>query len=150
MKYILASGKQVSLFAVSMGAYFSLLSFHNQPLHRCLFLSPVVDMKHLIDKIMIGFEITEAQLKERQEIATPIGKTLYWDYYTYVKEHPVTNWSFPTNILYGENDIISEYSDVLAFCRLFSCDLEVMPHGEHYFHTQEQLTFFCEWVSNQF
>ncbi len=150
MKYVLASGKQVSLFAVSMGAYFSLLSFHNQPLQRCLFLSPVVDMGHLIDKMMHAFGVTEAQLKARQEIATPIGKTLYWDYYTYVKEHPVTNWPFLTDILYGEQDAISEYGDVLAFCGLFNCDLEIMPQGEHHFHTQAQLDLFCEWVSEQF
>ena len=43
---------EISLFACSMGAYFSLLTYENEAFHKCLFLSPVVDMLHIIQNMM--------------------------------------------------------------------------------------------------
>ena len=42
MNYVRRGTKDVSLFACSMGAYFSLLAYQDVGLRQCLFLSPVV------------------------------------------------------------------------------------------------------------
>jgi len=146
MQYVRGIASDISLFAVSVGAYFSLLAYRDVPLKQALFLSPVVDMRRLIENMMTWFGISEEKLKAQLEIPTPIGKTLYWDYYSYVKTHPVDKWSTPTAILYGEKDTLSEYDRVAAFSGRFGCNMTVMEDGEHYFHTDEQLAFLRNWL----
>ena len=43
MEYAHKHWQSISLFANSIGAWFSMLSFSSEPLEQCLFLSPVVD-----------------------------------------------------------------------------------------------------------
>lgn len=148
MEYAKTKWNEISLFACSMGAYFSLLAYKDVDLKQCLFLSPVVDMERIINNMMSWFSISEAQLQAEKEAATPIGQVLYWDYYCYVKEHPINSWNKPTAILYGSDDDLCEFDTVSNFARHFNCDLTVMEHGEHYFHTEKQLAFFKHWIEN--
>ncbi len=141
--------KQIRLFACSMGAYFSLLAYREADLAQCLFLSPVVDMERIILNMLTWFEISEERLQREKEIATPIGETLSWDYYRYVKEHPIVVWDKPTAILYGAEDTLCESSLVAAFAKRFDCALTVLENGEHYFHSEEQLDFFRRWLQKE-
>lgn len=146
MSYAKSISNSISLFACSMGAYFSLLSYKEDSLKQCLFLSPVVNMERVINNMMTWFNVSENRLKEEKEISTPIGQKLYWDYYYYVKEHPIVNWNKKTSILYGSEDDICEFDVISDFTKDFHCDLQVMEHGEHYFHTEEQLQYFRQWA----
>ncbi|MBW6411286.1 alpha/beta hydrolase [Clostridium weizhouense] len=146
MLYAQTLSKNISVFACSMGAYFSLLAYKDVPLEQCLFLSPVVNMERIINNMMTWFNVSENKLKTEKEIPTPIGQTLYWDYYCYVKEHPIVTWNNLTSILYGSEDNLCEFDVVSEFAKHFHCDLKVMENGEHYFHTKEQLQFFRNWL----
>jgi len=139
-------GNPTGVFACSMGAYFSLLAYAQKPLEKCLFLSPVVDMKRIIENMMKWFGVTEERLKEEKEIQTPVGQTLYWDYYSYVKENPVGAWNKPTSILYGAKDELCEFDTIQDFVERNQCNLDVMESGEHYFHTREQLVYYEKWL----
>lgn len=149
MEYAKTKWDEISLFACSMGAYFSLLTYKEEALKQCIFLSPVVDMERIINNMMTWFSVSEEQLKTEKEVSTPIGQVLYWDYYCYVKEHPINIWNKSTAILYGSADDLCEFDTVLNFIQHFNCDLTVMEQGEHYFHTEEQLTFFKRWIENR-
>lgn len=138
---------KISLYAVSIGAYFSLVAYKHEELETCLLLSPIVDMERIINNIMNWFGITESQLEKEQEVPTPIGHTLYWNYYCYVKEHPIKNWKPSTAILYGEKDDQSEFDVVNSFSQKFGCKLTIQKDGEHYFHTKEQLDYLSSWVN---
>jgi esterase/lipase len=138
-----------SLFACSLGACFSLVAFQSERFDRCLFLSPILDMEHLIQNMMSWFNVDEKQLAEKQEIPTPMGEKLSWAYYQYVKEHPIKKWQSRTCILYGEKDNLTERSVVDAFCARFDCELETLAAGEHYFHTAEQLAFLRSWLDRK-
>lgn len=146
MCYAQLLSNNISIFACSMGAYFSLSAYKNLLFKQCLFLSPVLNMERLINNMMIWFNVSESRLKLEKEISTPSGQTLYWDYYCYVKEHPIVDWNSPTSILYGSEDNLCEFDVVSAFVKSFDCDLRVMEQGEHYFHTEEQLKFFRQWL----
>ena len=148
INYARQTHKSQSLFACSMGAYFSLLSYYGHSLNKAMFLSPIVDMERIIHYMMNCFGVSEEQLKLEGEIALPIGKTLYWDYFTYVKSHPIIHWPIKTSVFYGENDSISEYEIVRNFCDKFNCHLSQMKNGEHFFHTPDQLAFFRNWLRN--
>ncbi len=136
---------QVSVFGCSMGAYFSLLAFADQPIERAWFLSPVTDMGRIIRNIMGYCNITQEELKKLQTVQTPF-ETLYWEYFQYVKEHPITSWKHTTFILRGEKDTLSEYESVAAFAKCFGCDLVEQKGGEHWFHTPEELDYFRVWL----
>ena len=137
----------VSLFGCSIGAWFSMLAFEEEELSQALFLSPVVDMERIISNMMTWFSVTETQLMQEQEVRTPV-KTLYWDYYQYVREHPVS-WNHRTALLYGEADNLCEYEYVKGFADRCHAKMTVLKAGEHFFHTREQLTFLRQWLQER-
>ncbi len=140
--------EQINIWACSMGAYFSLLACKDEDINKCLFLSPVVDMKTIIDNLMVLCNINEKNLKEKLEIKTVFGQTLYWDYYTYVKNNPIIKWDKKTYILYGKNDNLQNENIIRDFCKRFNCNLSILDNGEHYFHTKEQLNFYENWLDS--
>ena len=147
MEYTKENYNEVNLWACSMGAYFSLLAYKNEKIKQCVFLSPVVNMKTIIDNMMLWSNTTEKELKEKQEVKTDFGQTLYLDYYKYVKDNPITNWNKKTYILYGNKDNMQNEDIIKNFSNKFNCDLSILDGGEHYFHTEEQLKFYKEWLS---
>ncbi len=54
--YAASRWAHIGLFAVSMGAYCSLLACKNRLVKHAWFLSPVVNMEHLIKNMMIWFQ----------------------------------------------------------------------------------------------
>lgn len=146
MEYAKVRWNHISLFANSIGAYFSLLAYHNETFEKAWFLSPVVDMRRMIENMMIEFHITEERLKREQMISTPMGQNLYWDYYCYVKEHPVSDWKTPTHILYGDKDDLCERDTISRFAEHFTCKLQIESNAEHWFHTPAQLQVLNTWI----
>lgn len=145
-EYALQNFRGISLFANSLGAYFSLLAYKSYPLENCLFLSPVLDMERLIKNMMKRADVSEEMLQKERKIQTPAGQTLDWDYYSFVKAHPVDQWNTPTAILYGSKENLTEWDVVDRFVKGFHADLTVLDGSEHYFHTEEQLNFFKCWL----
>ena len=90
----------------------------------------------------------EAELAEKLEISTTFGETLSWKYLCYVREHPVS-WKIPTRILYGEKDDLTSMETIKAFAKKNNAELTVMPGGEHWFHTKEQMQFLDNWIKNR-
>lgn len=146
MKYAKNRYDEINLWACSMGAYFSLLAYKKVNINQCLLLSPVVNMKTIIDNLMTWSNVTEEDLKTKKEIKTEFGQVLYWDYYKYVKEHPITDWDKKTSILYGLKDNLQNYNLMMEFSNRFKCDIMILENGEHYFHSEEQLRFYTTWL----
>ncbi len=150
LEYAKSHWSCIALMANSIGAWFSMLSFADEKLEKCLFVSPILDMHRLIQNMMLWAGVSEERLRLEQTIPTSFGQTLSWNYLCYVKEHPITNWSFPTEILYADKDHLTEPAVVQSFTRRFGCRLTVMENGEHWFHTPEQLKFLDKWVRGAF
>lgn len=141
--------RELSLFANSLGAYFSLRAYPAAGLKRAFFLSPLVDMERMIQNMMTWFQVSEERLKQQRQIFTPMGQTLYWDYYCDVKANPITAWPVPTEILYGEKDELCERDTIDAFVSRFGGDLEVLAGSEHFFHTPAQLNALRDWLDRK-
>lgn len=88
--------------------------------------------------------VTEAELREKREIETSFGEVLSWDYLCYVRENPIV-WTIPTDILYAGKDSLTSYETVSRFAGKIKASLTVMEHGEHWFHTEEQMNFLDGW-----
>lgn len=129
----------ISLFTNSIGTYFSLLAYKDKKIERAFFLSPLLDMREVIENMMLAFGVTEERLKIEKEITLPIGETLYWDYYSYVKKNPIIKWEIETYILCGEKDEICNVKTTKNFSKNFNCKLEILRDSEHYFYKVEQL-----------
>ena len=137
--------KKISLYANSIGAYFSLLAFQEAKLEKSLFVSPILDMEKLIRDMMGWAEVTQEQLKSAGEIPTAFGETLSWEYLTYATENRIAKWDSPTAILYAGQDHLTAWETVEDFAQRFGCTITVMENGEHWFHTEEQLAVLDTW-----
>lgn len=141
--------KRISLYANSIGAYFSLLALRDAKLEKSFFVSPILDMERLIRDMMGWAGVTQEQLKEAGEIPTAFGETLSWKYLTYAEEHPITRWDSPTAILYAGQDHLTQRETVDAFAKRFGYTVTVMENGEHWFHTEEQMAVLDAWLRKE-
>jgi esterase/lipase len=147
MEYTKTNYNEINLWACSMGAYFSLLAYQDERINQCFFLSPIVDMKILIENMITWANTNIKELKEKKEIKTNFGQILYWDYYQYVVNHPINTWNIKTNILYGSQDNLQSEEIIKNFSNNFKCNLSILSNGEHYFHTDKQLDFYKKWLN---
>ena len=136
----------LTLAANSIGAFFSMSALNETLVDRAYFVSPIVDMEKLIGNMMIWAGVSERELAEKREISTEFGETLSWNYLCYVREHPLS-WRIPTRILYGENDNLTSFETMSEFAGRIGANLTVMPGGEHWFHTEQQMRFLDDWIS---
>ena len=139
---------RLTLIANSIGAFFSMSALDETMVDRAFFISPVVDMENLIGNMMQWANVTEQALAQKREIPTDFGETLSWDYLCYVRAHPIS-WNVPTQILYGEHDNLTTMETVSAFAKCHHAKLTVMPGGEHWFHTTEQMQFLDDWLKKE-
>lgn len=136
---------RIALRANSIGAYFSMLAFAGEPAEKALFVSPIVDMERLIHDMMGWAGVTEEQLRSRGEIPTEFGQTLSWHYLCWVRQHPLSGWQAPTDILYAGHDSLTARETVTAFAAAHRAVLTVYEQGEHWFHTPAQLERLQSW-----
>ena len=146
MNYARSHWSQMALRAISIGAWYAMQAFWQEPPVRSLFVSPILDMAELIRTMMGWVSVTEADLEARGEIPTAFGETLSWRYWQYALDHPIIRWDSPTAILYGGTDNLTPRSTAEAFAARFHADLTVMEDGEHWFHTPEQLDVLRRWT----
>ena len=145
MAWLRQRWRRVALRCNSIGAWFSMLAFPEEPLDRCLFVSPVVDMSRLIEDMMGWAGVTPEQLEAAGEIETDFGQTLSWTYRTWAMDHPIAQWEHPTSILYGTEDHMTSRMTVDHFVCRTGARIRVADGGEHWFHTPEQLAVLHEW-----
>lgn len=143
--YAFANWERVSLYACSIGAYFSLNAYNTMPFEKALFQSPIVDMERLVKNMMLWSGVTEAELESKKEIPSPVD-TLRWDYYQYIISHPITQWNIPTAILYGGKDNLQPEESVRAFAEKFGCSLTVSENSEHPFMAQSDAPIVENWL----
>ena len=145
--YVQSNWTNISLYACSLGAYFSLHAYPDIPFNQCLFQSPILDMEYLIQRMFHWFGVTEERLEREKYIPTPID-ILSWDYYCYVKAHPIEKWFSPTSILYGNMDQLQSRAVMDYFTEQFHCFLTVADGCDHPFSGEEQAAIATQWIAD--
>ena len=102
-------------------------------------------MEYLIQQMFLWFRVTEERLCVEKEIPTPVD-TLRWDYYQYVKEHPICDWDIPTAILYGEKDNMQSEDVIQKFVRKHQCNLTISQDSEHAFMQDGDRNIVEKWL----
>ena len=143
--YLDSRWEYIALRATSIGAWFSMLAFHDKRMEKSLFVSPVLDMENLIENMMQWAGVTKEELAAKKMLVTDFGQTLSWEYYIYARQNPILKWGSDTKVLYGSKDNLTERCVVDKFVERFHCNLMVMENGEHWFHTDEQLSVMHSW-----
>lgn len=144
-KYVYDNWNNISLYACSIGAYFSLHAYKDKMFEKCLFLSPILDMNYLIQNMFLWFDVCESELKEKGEIETPI-ETLSWNYYQFVKNNPVKQWITPTYIMYGYRDTLQSEKVIHQFVKNFNCQLTISKDSEHSFMGDTDRNILQNWI----
>ena len=124
--YLYENWQSVSVRANSIGSWFSLLAFQNMKVEQALLVSPILDMKRFIEL-----------MPQRED-----------DYYEWVVSNPITSWNAPTYILRPQIDLIVSDTVGRDFISQHQCQVTIMPDGEHWFHTPEQLVFLKAWETS--
>lgn len=143
--YAFSKWKDISLYGCSLGAYFSLNAYSDKKIVKCLFQSPILDMEYLIRQMFVWFGVTEEKLRAEKEIPTPVD-TLRWDYYCYVRQHPVCKWNIPTAILYGGRDAMQSMEVIRKFSQKYACSLTVSQDSEHAFMQEGDAQVVKKWL----
>lgn len=120
-------------------------TYADRPFEKCLFQSPIVDMKWIVEHMMLWSGITEKQLEEEKEIVMDID-TLRWDYYQYIQAHPITKWPVFTSILYGGKDNLQPLESLQAFTDKFQCRLTVSEQSDHPFMSSSDYDIVEQWL----
>ena len=55
------------------------------------------------------------------------------------------DWHCPQYILYGENDSMTDLMTIRTYTAKSGAELIIVPQGEHWFHTPEQLAVMADW-----
>ncbi len=124
--YLYENWKSVSVRANSIGSWFTLLAFQSKKVEQALLVSPILDMKKFIEL-----------MPQRED-----------DYYEWVVNNPITGCDVPTYILRPEVDMIVSEEIDRDFISQHQWQITIMPGGEHWFHTPEQLAFLKAWEKN--
>lgn len=143
--YVFRRWKDVSLYACSLGAYFSLHAYQGYTFRKCLFQSPILDMEYLIRQMFLWFGITEERLAREKEIDTPID-LMSWDYFQYVLAHPVSRWDSPTSILYGGKDDLQSLAVIQDFASRFGSEITLSENSEHPFMKEADFPIVDQWL----
>ena len=72
---------QIEILGNSIGAYFCMMSLNNKPIHHAYFISPIVNMKELIETFMGWANVTKEQLEKEKVIPVDFGDDLNYEYY---------------------------------------------------------------------
>lgn len=145
--YAFSKWKDVSLFACSLGAYFSLNTYVDKKFSKCLFQSPMLDMEYMIRQMFQWYDVSEERLFLEKEIPTPF-ETLRWDYFQYVLTHPIVNWDVQTSILYGGKDNLQPMEIIQTFTDAHHSKLTVSENSEHPFMQPEDMEIVSKWLED--
>ena len=77
MQYARLQWPHLALFGCSMGAYAGLLACRKEALEAAFFLSPVLDMAHMVEDMMAQFHIPQEVLRSQKKLLLPNGQALY-------------------------------------------------------------------------
>lgn len=146
--YLHRHWKSISLYAVSIGAWFSMQALADKKMEKILLVSPVVDMNDLIANMMRWANVTEQQLQQTGEIPTDFGETLSWEYLCWVRQHQLCWKNRRTQVLYGDKDNLTSLSVMQRFKQNSMAHLTIVEDGEHWFHTEIQLCVLRAWEEN--
>lgn len=137
----------IILIANSIGAFFSMNAGIEEHIRKAFFISPVLDMEKLICGMMKASGVSENELSAEGVIHTPFGEDLSWDYLCYVREYPI-KWNVPTEILYGDHDVLTSFDTVQSFAKDHNANVTVIKGGEHWFHTEDQMLSLDSWIKS--
>jgi len=145
--YVFTNWKEVSLYACSLGAYFCLNAYNERNIRKCLFQSPILDMEYLIKQMMEWFAISEERLEREKEIETPID-LMTWDYFQYVKAHPIQKWDMDTRILFAGKDNLQSLEIIQDFTKKHNCLLTISENSEHSFMAEGDGAIVEQWLED--
>ncbi len=146
MQYARLQWPHLALFGCSMGAYAGLLACRKEALEAAFFLSPVLDMAHMVEDMMAQFHIPQEVLRSQKKLRLPNGQALYWSDLCYLRENPCLHVGHTHLYPARKRDFLCGPQALQAFAQRFPCRIQTAAGAEHYFHTPGQLGQFSAWL----
>lgn len=144
-KEITSKYKRIFIIANSLGAFYVYQYLSSFKIEKAFFISPMVNMRRTIEKMMGKNKIALERLREEKIISLNNGQTLSYDFYMSLGIND--DWKIKTHILYGEKDKLVDRDSIFSFVTNHNSSLTIMKNGEHWFHTPGQLKFIKKWIN---
>jgi len=150
MNFCKRNYKSINLAACSYGAVLSLFAYHNEVIQKCCFLSPVIDLRELTERLLSAESVTIDELFNAKIVKLSNGINVNYEDYKFLLNHKITHWEHLTSILYGKKDTLISLSTITNFCDLYHAELNISQNSEHYFHTLEDMNVVTDWIKSVF
>ena len=135
----------VYVIANSIGAFYTYMYLSDFKVEKAFFISPLTNMKLVIEQLMKNNHISIEMLKDKNIIRLDDGQVLSYEFYQSLNNKD--SWNTKTHIVYGEKDRIVNRESVINFVTDHNASLTIMKNAEHYFHTPGQLKFIKKWMN---
>lgn len=106
--------KEINIIANSLGAFYAINYLSDIKIDKALFISPLVNMKAMIESMINKYHISLKDLEEKKEIILLDGQTLSYSFYNEMFNKKL-QWKCETTIVYGEKDELVSQSDIIKF-----------------------------------
>ena len=143
-KDIASRYKGVYVLANSIGAFYCYRYLSSFDIKKAFFISPLVNMKQVIEKLMRKHHISLTRLEEEKIIQLDNGQSLSYDFY--MSLNIPDSWDVKTYILYGEKDKLVNQESLIHFLANHDATLKVIRNASHYFYTPGQNRCVKKWV----
>lgn len=147
MNYMKEHYNSIITIGCSLGAYYTLLAYKDEPIIQCLFLSPVVDLIELTHEMLENDNRTIQDIYYNKQLSLSNGIIVKSEDYDYLLNHKIESWNSPISILYGMKDTLISYESIQNFVNKYHCDLIRSEESAHYFHTKEDMHKIIQWLN---
>jgi uncharacterized protein len=147
MNYAKEHFNSIYVIGCSLGAYYSLLAYKDEPIIQSAFLSPVVDLIELTHEMLENDNRTIQDVYQNRIITLSNGIIVRLEDYEYLLNHKIDSWNSPTSILYGMKDKLIKIESILKFVSQYNAELVISENSAHYFYTEEDMKKIALWLN---
>lgn len=148
MHYAKAHYQIIDAIGCSLGVYYTLLAFRDEPIQQCAFLSPVVDLIELTHEMLENDNRTIQDVYSNKQITLNNGIVVRLDDYEYLINHKIETWPIQTSILYGKKDTLIHFDSIQKFVYTHHCHLKLSEESGHHFYTEDDMKKISQWLNN--
>ena len=147
MNYAKEQYNSITTIGCSLGAYYTLLAYQDEPITHCLLLSPVVDLIELTHEMLENDNRSIHDVYYHNQIILSNGIIVRLEDYTYLLNHSIKKWNNPISILYGMKEDLIKFETIEKFVSQYNCKLVISEESAHYFHTKEDMDKIILWLN---
>ena len=139
---------EVSLLAISVGAYVALCDMPSRTFERAWLVSPLLDLERYVRDVMSACSVTDERLEAETVVDTPRA-SLSWPDLCFLMEHPV-RLDMPSWTIRGDGDDVVPREALSRFLSAPGAELVEIAGGPHFLGEPPYLDTVASWFAQRY